>query len=684
MERTRYAPLARLSTLLVLFALAASAGAQGLTPYHVAQLRSVAEAVISPDGDYVAYTVSIPADPLERNDPARHELHLYRVSDGSDRVLLGSDVDPASIRWVPGSNALSYLASGENRGPTTLYTVVPSSGAVRTALRFETGVADYAWHSNGERIAFIASEPVVPDSGAVAVPYRPEVYEEGYAQRPVYITEVGAEAPPRRLSLEGTAYALAWHPGDRLAVAVAPTPLIDDRYMRQRIVFVDVRRDEVEGEVVHEGKLGAMAWSPDGEHLAFIGSSDVHDPKEGRLYVVDEDGGAPRDVLPNLLGHATALEWLDEDTVSFVAAIGTEMLYGAVESDGSNERVFIPPGAVIFERASANAGGDAVALVGHTHEHPAELYLWLQDDRQPRRLTDLNPWLESVQLAPQEVVTYDTRDGLSVEGILIRPLGVAAGAPAPLIVVVHGGPESHYSDGWLTSYGSPGQMAAARGYAVFHPNYRGSTGRGVAFSKLSQGDPAGAEFDDLIDGIDHLIRAGIADSARVGVTGGSYGGYATGWLSTRYSDRIAAGVMFVGISNTISKLGTTDIPNEEFSVHALKQPWDDWPFFLERSPIYWAGQSRTPLLILHGKDDPRVSPTQSLELYRHLQLRGQAPVRLVLYPGEGHGNRRATARYDLSLRLLEWFDHYLRGPGGEPPAVHPDYAFPDDLRVGSR
>src|SRR5690606_38960333 len=248
-------------------------------------------------------------------------------------------------------------------------------------------------------------------------------------------------------------------------------------------------------------KPGQMAWSPDGERLAFIGSANINDPAAGRLYVADDDGGAPQNVLPELLGHVTSIEWLDEGTISYVAAVGAETLYGAVEADGSLDRVVIPSGAVVFRQASANAGGDVVALVGETPEHPPEVYLWTQDERLPERVTDSNPWLAAVPLAPQEVISYEARDGLVVEGMLIHPLN--GEAPAPTIVVVHGGPESHYSNGWLTNYSTPGQMAAARGYAVFYPNYRGSTGRGVEYSTLSQADPAGAEFDVVVDGSDH-------------------------------------------------------------------------------------------------------------------------------------------------------------------------------------
>ena len=255
----------------------------------------------------------------------------------------------------------------------------------------------------------------------------------------------------------------------------------------------------------------------------------------------------------------------------------------------------------------------------------------------------------------------------------MRPRGAVEGMRYPMILIVHGGPESNFRNGWLTSYSRLGQMAATQGYVVYYPNYRGSTGRGVEFSKLSQADPAGKEFDDLVDAVTHLVNIGLVDGDKVAITGGSYGGYASAWGATYLSEHFAASVMFVGISDKISKVGTTDIPDEEYLVHARKRPWDDWQMFLERSPIYHAGKSRTPTLILHGDKDPRVHPTQSMELYQHLKKRSKAPVRLVLYAGEGHGNRRAASRLDYSLRAMRWMDHYLSGPGGEMPPYELDY-----------
>jgi dipeptidyl aminopeptidase/acylaminoacyl peptidase len=395
-------------------------------------------------------------------------------------------------------------------------------------------------------------------------------------------------------------------------------------------------------------------------------------PREVRI--VPAAGGTPRDLLPGCRCDVTDLAWQNADTIVYVRQAGVGTSLETIQRDGLSPKTILASGPEIYTGLSISRSGRALALVAHAPTHPAELYRMNQGDTTPRPMTNSNPWLSEVHLGRQEAVIYKARDGVELEGILIHPTAEQAGQRYPLILAVHGGPESHYANGWLTDYSSPGQMAAGRGFAVFYPNYRGSTGRGVDFSKMSRGDPAGKEFDDLVDGVDHLVNAGLVDRAKVGITGGSYGGYASAWGATYYSDRFAASVMFVGISDEISKQGSTDIPWEMYYVHFGYWPWDQmWMKTLERSPIYYAGQSHTPTLILGGTDDRRVPPGQSLELYRHLKLRGKAPVRLVRYPGEQHGNRRAASRLDYCLRMMQWMEHYLTGPGGAPPAFELSY-----------
>jgi dipeptidyl aminopeptidase/acylaminoacyl peptidase len=321
----------------------------------------------------------------------------------------------------------------------------------------------------------------------------------------------------------------------------------------------------------------------------------------------------------------------------YIGDEGVGTTFAKVSFSGER-KTLIPAGGVVLTALSLSRDGQSAVFLAQSPEHPAELFTMKHGDAGPKPLTNSNPWLAQRRLARQEVVKYKARDGLELEGLLIHPLNVAQGQRYALILVVHGGPEAHFRNAWLTSYSNPGQVAAARGFAVFYPNYRGSTGRGVAFSKLSQGDAAGKEFDDYVDGVDHLINIGLVDRAKVGITGGSYGGYATAWGSTYYSDRFAAGVMFVGISDKLAKFGTTDIAQEETLVHARQLPWENWQKFLERSPIYHVKKHKTPLLILGGMDDPRVHPTQSMILYRYLKMYGQAPVRWIRYPGEQHGN----------------------------------------------
>jgi len=682
-----------LTLTLTLLAAPAPLAADGLTPEDVARTAAVREAAVSPDGRWIAYTVSRPRDPKKDEDgSAWSELYVVGT-DGTPRPYVTGDVNVGRIDWTPDGSGISFLAKREGDEERSLYVIPVLGGEAKRVLAHNTAISSYDWNPDGRRVAFVATpDPPKKVEEREKKGFDAEVFEEELRNAQVWIAptkppdahENGDAAEPRALELEGSAASALWSPsGERLAVVIAPTSLVDDALMKQRVEVVDPERGEVVGRVDHQGKLGDVAWSPDSRHLALTAGEDLHDPRAAQLMVVPAEGGIPKKLFPGAGFDVESFAWKDTETLVFVAHEGVESRIQSVGLDGGAPVTHVEAGNPSWERL--DLGGSMAALVADSPSYPPELFRWALNGEagtamaaKPQRLTDLNPWLADVELAPQEAVRWKARDGLELEGLLIHPLDEKPGQRYPLLVVVHGGPEAHYSNGWLTRYSSPGQMGAAEGYAVFYPNYRGSTGRGLDFAKSSQGDPAGKEFDDVVDGVDHLIATGLVDGDKVGVTGGSYGGYATAWMSTYYTKRFAAGVMFVGISEKIAKWGASDIPNELNWVHDRHWPWEDWDLMWQRSPVRYVEQARTPLLILHGKNDTRVHPSQSLILFRYLKTLGQVPVRLIWYPDEGHGNRKAIHQLDYSLRMLRWFGHYLKGPGGDKPPAQIDFGFPEE------
>ncbi|MFZ2493940.1 MAG: S9 family peptidase [Thermoanaerobaculia bacterium] len=667
----------RLAVVAILFVLPLTAWAQAQwTPQLAANLRSAGNVAISPDGSQIAYVLSVPRDPFgEENGGAWGELHVIG-KDGTSRSFISGAVNVAGITWTPDGRSISFLTKRGKDEFRSLYVIDADGGEARRVLAHTADIGSYSWSPDGKQVAFLANEVEAKEKRDLEKKgFSARIYEENVRPDRIYVATLGTDKVESKvLDVPGSATELRWSPaGAQIAVAIAPTSLIDQNYTSRRVHVIDVATGKVLAKASNPGKLGSTAWSTDGKYLAIISAADKNDPSAGRLVVMSAATGELRDVLPKYDGQVGSVAWRDGDTMIYVADEGVWSTLGEVNADGSGRKTIIAAGQQpLLSGLSVAKNASAIAFTGESDRHPNEVFVWRE--KQPlKRLTTSNPQLAQLPFAPQEVVTWSARDGLKIEGILVRPLNEQKGTRYPLLVTVHGGPEAHDRNGWTTGYSNPGQLAASRGFAVLYPNYRGSTGRGVAFSKLGQKDPAGKEFDDIVDGVDHLINVGLVDKAKVGVTGGSYGGYATGWMSTYYSDRFAAGVMFVGISDLVSKWGTTDIPGEEFDVHALQHPWDNWQFHLERSPIFYAERQKTPLLIMGGADDPRVHPSQSMEMYRHLKARGKAPVRLVFYPGEGHGNRRAASRLDYNLRMMQWFEHYLKGPGGNPPSSDLEY-----------
>ncbi|MGJ3231619.1 MAG: S9 family peptidase [Oceanicaulis sp.] len=674
---TLRAALASGAAFAAAFAAIAPAHAQEpLSIDDLFKLQSVGSAAFSPDGDQVAYTVRSPRDIVSGAENAGADTHLWVYDETSGaRPFITGEMSVGDVAWRPGTETITFTARRGDDETTALYEISAAGGEATRLYAFEESISDYVWGPDGDTLYFMANEPDADEADEDRwedLGFNAYAYEEDLTFTRLWRVDVDGDADATSFDIDGdVSAAVISEDGSRLAVALAPTPLVDDFYMDRRWSVIEARSGDIVSTVMTEGKTGAAAFSPDGSRLAVIMGTDENDPTAGTLAVADVASGDYTVIAEDAEQKIEDMVWLDDRTILVLAHVSTESALVSYSVDGTEQNRRAQQDIVL--RSIARSGAGRFAFVADSAQHPGELFLAASADGQIERATNHNEWLADRRLGEQRPYSFIASDGVRVDGMLITPQGRAPEGGWPLIMTVHGGPEAHDSDGWLTSYSDPGHVGAGAGYAVFYPNYRGSTGRGQAFARRHQNDYAGREFNDVREAVEALVADGIADADRVGITGGSYGGYAAMWGATAQSETFAASVAFVGVSNQISKFNTTDIPNEAYLVHSRAWPWEDWTNLLERSPVYYAGESETPTLILHGEEDTRVHPSQSLELYRSLKLRSEAPVRLIYYPGEGHGNRRAAAQFDYAHRMMRWFDHYLMGEGGEPPAADMDF-----------
>lgn len=637
--------------------------------FKIKQARQVATA---PDGSAMAYTLSIPVNVAagEENGRATSEVRLATAA-GDSRLYLPASLGASSLDWRD-NKTLTFLAKAEGDKTRTLYGIHVGGGAPQKIFAHKQNISRYAFADEGKILFFSAQEP--KDATAEKLKkkgFNANIVDEGDRFTRLYRVDLSkVDAKPVMLELEGNVSNFAASPdGRRLVVALAKTPLVNDDIINRTYHIVNGRNGRVENTIDTVGKIGPAAFSPEGDKIAFLAGIDRPDPIAHTLAVADARTGA----FSFLTGEDEVDEmdfaWISNSSLRVLAHRSTASEMFTLSTDGEVSDRQVHEGFVV---SSFDGGGEIFGAIAHGPKMPRSLFA-TQNGGELTQWSNHNTWLGDRKLGDQRLVTWTARDGVEVEGLLITPQGRMPRGGWPMITVVHGGPEAHYSNGWLTHYADPGHVGAGMGYAVFYPNYRGSTGRGQWFAKLDHVDPPAVEFNDVVDGVEYLAEDGQINEDKVGITGGSYGGFASAWGATALTEHFAASVAFVGLTNLTSFMGTTDIPEEMIDSHFMVPPEEDWDLYLEWSPIYHAAKSKTPTLILHGEEDPRVHPAQSLELYRYLKRVGQAPVRLVTYPGEGHGNRMAAARYDYSLRLMRWMDFYLKGDGkGMPPAAVPE------------
>ena len=309
-----------------------------------------------------------------------------------------------------------------------------SGGEARRIAGLATEITSYDFSPDGKRVAFLArEEPPKARKDLEKKGFTQEVVDESAKPVRIWVTSTeDAAAKPKMLDVPGSASDVHWSPvGSRLALALAPTSLVDDALMARRVAIVDADSGAVT-RVDNPGKLGPMAWSTDGRTLAFVSAADPNDPAAGRLMAVSADGGPMRDLLPGYEGSVAAIRWQSPDFVMYIGDEGVWTSFGKVRKDGAEKKTIVATGGVILTAFDLARDGKSAAVIGQTPQHPAEVFLLTHEAPVPRRLTTSNAWLAGVRLAPQEVVKFKARDGLALEGLLIRPLDEKAGGKSPL------------------------------------------------------------------------------------------------------------------------------------------------------------------------------------------------------------------------------------------------------------
>jgi dipeptidyl aminopeptidase/acylaminoacyl peptidase len=656
------------------------------TPEVIVDITRLSSAQISPEGSRIVYVATRPRAADAPRGAAWSDLWVVPFAGGAPRRLTTADAEDKSPAWSPDGRFIAFLsARGAEKAKTRLWVMPADGGEPRPLSGEKSDVESFAWSRDARSIAYVSIDPKSEakekdekegrDWQVVDQDLRPRrlwvVQADGDAGGTAAAEGTGAAPAPRPVDALGdrSVWEFGWGPDARTIVAaVSDTPRTDDSYMAKRILILPVdpgaRSRQLVGNV---GKIGQLYWSLDGARIAWRGGVDGTDPSAGSLFVAEVAGGAPRNLTGDREESVGDIVWLQGDTVIASMVQGTRTALVAIDvRDPASRRVLVAPGPHAFGEVSASRDGRRFAFAASTAGGPAEVYAASAEAAgrrrspppAPRRLTDAHPRLATLPRGRQETFAWKATDGLPVEGVLIHPAGDRHRESHPLVVIVHGGPESQYLDGWNTGYNAPGQALAERGCYVFYPNYRGSTGRGVAYSKANHRDLGGREFLDILDGIDALKARFRIDPKRVGITGGSYGGYFTGLAVMRWSDRFAAGVALFGISDWLSFLGQSDIPIENSAVH-----WSLWCYENEEtcrnaSPVSHLRSARTPTLIMQGEADLRVPKAQSDQLYAALRWKA-VPVEYVVFPRAKHGFTEREHQIEACRRLLGWFEKYL-------------------------
>jgi dipeptidyl aminopeptidase/acylaminoacyl peptidase len=619
---------------------------------HLLTLSSYSSLTWSADGSRLAYVASTPDTAESANN---QDLWLADPGRGGEALRLTrhakADVSPA---FSPGGDTIAFVANrgtGDDARPA-IWMLSLRGGEPWAFGTYDESVSEVAWSPDGRFLAYVKTDTLPRPVREWRKKKWDHVVEDQRLQYPnLWVVEIATLKHRRLVAGANYVWYVRWSPDSRrLAFLVSPTGKPEDQNR------VDIGVVGVDGGGFRRlGGLGdAFAWSPDGRWIAWAaGAERARWVQKTELWVAPAAGGTPRNLTASFDEDASAPAWSpDSRTLHFFSQQGVTTRLASVAVDGG--ALTLGPDLEGDARNPAIAATGRLAYTLSQAARPVEVWVAPGVAERGEPVSALNAHVARLSLGVTRAVRWTSDDGVSIEGLLLRPPGASDRTPLRTLVALHGGPyASRYDLGFQTTP----QFLAANGWQVFMPNFRSSGGYGTAFMLRSRADWGGQDWRDVSTGIDSLVARGLVDPKRLGVFGGSYGGYLTAWAITQ-TDRFKAACVFAGAVDLASFYGQSDIQGYR-AFEFDGPPWETPQKWERSSPYTHVRDVETPTLILVGRDDARVPFPQSQQLYRAL-LGLRVPTEFVHYPREGHGLREPRHRADQHLRMLGWFDRWVR------------------------
>ena len=631
-------------------------------------IESVSGPQISPDGSRIVYTRGW----VDKMNDRRESSIWVMNADGSRNHFL---VDGSSPVWSPDGTRIAYTARGEPEGSQIFVRWMDDQGATTQITRVENGPSSLAWSPDGEWIAFSMSVDAEP-AWSVSPPGRPD--GATWTEAPKVVTRADYRADGRGFIDDGWRHvfvvpaeggtarqltdgewdhsAAEWTPdGRELLFSSLRTPDAELSWRESEIYSVDVATGRITQLTTRRGQDSGPVPSPDGRLIAYRGS-DYHTDtyRNSGIYVMGRDGSSPRLVSGDFDRQISGgLMWAKDGSG----------LYFDVNQEGSRNLHFVSlnggvrrvtEGTHILQLTSFSDAGRAVGTLSAPHAPGDVVAFDLANPGQRTQLTRVNDdVLAGVTLGEVEEIWYTSTDDLRIQGWVVKPPDFDPSRQYPLILSIHGGPHSMYGVGFNFAF----QDHAANDYVVLYTNPRGSTGYGSAFANEIENAYPGKDFDDLMNGVDEVVRRGYVDEQNMFVYGCSGGGVLTSWV-VGHTDRFAAASANCPVTNWLSFVGTTDGIGWYRNFETF--PWEDPSEHLRRSSLMYVGNVTTPTMLMVGENDLRTPVPQTEEFYAALKVLG-VPTAMIRFQDEWHGTTRNPSNFmRTQLFLREWFQRHAR------------------------